>query len=58
MFGLQVNSKQTKGFSLYAIHAPAPANPQTRAYSYIYSDFGAAYGVFLRKSELICKQHV
>ena len=45
------------GGVFYAIHAPASANPQTRAYSYIYSNIGAAYGFFLRKSELICKQY-
>jgi hypothetical protein len=57
MLGLQMNSKQTKGFSLYAIHAPASANPQTRSRNYIYSNIGAAYGVLLREPELICKQY-
>ena len=53
MFGLQMNSKQTKGFSLYAIHAPAPAFPQTFAYNIIFYGIGNSYGFFLHKLELV-----
>jgi len=53
MFGLQVNSKQTKGFSLYAIHAPAPAFPQAFAYNTIFYGIGNSYGFFLHKLELV-----
>jgi len=48
-----MNSKQTKGFSLYAIHAPASAFPQAFAYNTIFYGIGNSYGFFLHKLELV-----